>query len=79
MNGLPDLTGLKDYASAQVSAVLFIVLLVMMVRAFMAQRWGMFAGSLIFAAICFLIAANPATFESWAKALGTAIKAGGMS
>ncbi|MFS0767267.1 hypothetical protein ABC374_28505 [Peribacillus sp. 1P06PB] len=48
---MPDITGLTDYVSSQVAAVLFIVMVVMIVRAFISQRWGMFFSSFIFAVV----------------------------
>ena len=44
---MPDITGLTDYASAQVAAALFILMIVMIVRAFVSQRWGMFFSSFL--------------------------------
>lgn len=76
---MPDITGLTDYVSAQVAAVLFIVMVVMIVRAFISQRWGQFFSSFIFAVVCYVIVANPGEFESMANALWNQVKSGGLS
>lgn len=76
---LPDITGLTDYVSAQVGAVLFIIMIVMIVRAFISQRWGMFFSSFIFAVICYVIVSNPGEFESLATAIWSKIKSGGLN
>ncbi|MDQ6600976.1 TcpD family membrane protein [Bacillus salipaludis] len=76
---MPDISGLTQYVSGQVSAVLFIVMIVMIVRAFISQRWGMFFSSFIFAVICYVIVANPGEFESLANAIWHKIKSGGLS
>ncbi|KMY41486.1 TcpD family membrane protein [Peribacillus loiseleuriae] len=76
---MPDITGLTDYVSAQVAAVLFIVMVVMIVRAFISQRWGQFFSSFIFAVICYVIVANPGEFESMATAIWKQVKSGGLS
>ncbi|MGA9286795.1 MAG: TcpD family membrane protein [Anaerobacillus sp.] len=76
---MPDITGLTDYASAQVAAALFILMIVMIVRAFVSQRWGMFFSSFLFAVICYVIVANPGEFESLANAIWSSVKTGGLS
>lgn len=76
---MPDLTGLTDYVSAQVAAVLFIVMVVMIVRAFISQRWGQFFSSFIFAVVCYVIVAKPGEFESMATAIWNQVKSGGLS
>jgi hypothetical protein len=76
---LPDLTGLTNYVSTQVAAVLFIIMIVMIVRAFISQRWGQFFSSFIFAIVCYVIVANPGEFEGIAKALWDGVKNGGLS
>lgn len=76
---MPDITGLTDYVSSQVAAVLFIVMVVMIVRAFISQRWGMFLSSFIFAVICYVIVSNPGEFESLATAIWNQVKSGGLS
>lgn len=76
---MPDITGLTDYVSGQVAAVLFIVMVVMIVRAFISQRWGMFFSSFIFAVVCYIIVANPGEFESMANALWNQVKSGGLN
>jgi hypothetical protein len=76
---LPDLTGLTNYVSTQVAAVLFIVMIVMLVRAFISQRWGQFFSSFIFAVVCYVIVSNPGEFEGIAKALWNGVKNGGLS
>jgi len=75
---MPDITGLTDYVSSQVAAVLFIVMVVMIVRAFISQRWGMFFSSFIFAVICYVIVSNPGEFESMANAIWNQVKSGGL-
>lgn len=75
---LPDISGLSNYASSQVAAVLFIVMIVMIVRAFISQRWGMFFSSFIFAVICYVIVSNPGEFETMAKAIWEEVKNGGL-
>ncbi|HEO2443892.1 TcpD family membrane protein [Bacillus subtilis] len=75
---LPDISGLSSYASSQVAAVLFIVMIVMIVRAFISQRWGMFFSSFIFAVICYVIVSNPGEFESMAQAIWEKVKNGGL-
>lgn len=66
---MPDITGLTDYVSAQIAAVIFIIMCVMIVRAFLylSQRWGMFFSGFIFAVVCYVIVANPGEFESPGK------------
>ncbi|MFK9119515.1 TcpD family membrane protein [Peribacillus frigoritolerans] len=76
---MPDITGLTDYVSSQVAAVLFIVMVVMIVRAFISQRWGMFFSSFIFAVVCYVIVSNPGEFESMANAIWNQVKSGGLS
>lgn len=76
---MPDISGLTEYVSGQVSAVLFIVMIVMIVRAFISQRWGMFFSSFIFAVLCYVIVANPGEFESMATAIWNKIKSGGLN
>jgi hypothetical protein len=76
---MPDLSHLTDYVSTQVAAVLFIVMIVMLVKAFISQRWGQFFSSFIFAVICYVIIANPGEFEDIAKALWGKVKTGGLS
>jgi hypothetical protein len=76
---MPDITGLTDYASGQVAAVLFIIMTVMIVRAFISQRWGQFFSSFIFAVLCYVIVANPGEFESLANALWNQVKSGGLN
>jgi hypothetical protein len=76
---LPDLTGLTDYVSTQVAAVLFIVMIVMIVRAFISQRWGQFFSSFIFAVVCYVIVSNPGEFESIANSIWTQVKSGGLN
>ena len=76
---MPDITGLTDYVSSQVAAVLFIVMVVMIVRAFISQRWGMFFSSFIFAFVCYVIVSNPGAFESMANAIWNQVKSGGLS
>jgi hypothetical protein len=76
---MPDITGLTDYVSSQVAAVLFIVMVVMIVRAFISQRWGMFFSSFIFAVVCYVIVSNPGQFESMANAIWNQVKSGGLS
>ncbi|MCM3569895.1 TcpD family membrane protein [Bacillus salipaludis] len=76
---MPDISGLTQYVSGQVSAVLFIVMIVMIVRAFISQRWGMFFSSFIFAVLCYVIVANPGEFESMATAIWNKIKSGGLN
>jgi hypothetical protein len=76
---MPDITGLTDYASGQVAAVLFIIMMVMLVRAFISQRWGQFFSSFIFAVLCYVIVANPGEFESLANALWNQVKSGGLN
>jgi hypothetical protein len=76
---MPDITGLTDYVSAQVAAVLFIIMIVMIVRAFISQRWRQFFSSFIFAVVCYVIVANPGEFESLATALWNQIKSGGLN
>lgn len=75
---MPDITGLTDYVSSQVAAVLFIVMVVMIVRAFISQRWGMFFSSFIFAVVCYVIVSNPGEFESMANAIWNQVKSGGL-
>ncbi|WP_191561649.1 TcpD family membrane protein [Metabacillus idriensis] len=76
---MPDITGLTAYFSSQVAAVLFIIMIVMIVRAFISQRWGMFFSSFIFAVVCYLIVSNPGEFESLANALWNQVKSGGLN
>ncbi|WP_347553001.1 TcpD family membrane protein (plasmid) [Pseudalkalibacillus hwajinpoensis] len=76
---MPDITGLTDYVSSQVAAIVFIVMVVMIVRAFVSQRWGMFFSSFIFAVVCYVIVANPGEFESMANAIWNSVKSGGLS
>ncbi|MES1042609.1 TcpD family membrane protein [Peribacillus simplex] len=76
---MPDITGLTDYVSSQVAAVLFIVMVVMIIRAFISQRWGMFFSSFIFAVVCYVIVSNPGEFESMANAIWNQVKSGGLS
>ena len=76
---MPDITGLTDYVSSQVAAVLFIVMVVMIVRAFISQRWGMFFSSFIFAVVCYVIVSNHGEFESMANAIWNQVKSGGLS
>ncbi|MGE6717485.1 TcpD family membrane protein [Peribacillus frigoritolerans] len=76
---MPDITGLTDYVSSQVAAILFIVMVVMIVRAFISQRWGMFFSSFIFAVVCYVIVSNPGEFESMANAIWNQVKSGGLS
>jgi hypothetical protein len=76
---MPDITGLTDYVSGQVAAVLFIVMVVMIVRAFISQRWGQFFSSFIFAVVCYVIVANPGEFESMANAIWDQVKRGGLN
>ncbi|CAK6481252.1 hypothetical protein BFRIPB_00047 (plasmid) [Peribacillus frigoritolerans] len=76
---MPDITGLTEYVSSQVAAVLFIVMVVMIVRAFISQRWGMFFSSFIFAVVCYVIVSNPGEFESMANAIWNQVKSGGLS
>lgn len=76
---MPDITGLTDYFSSQVAAVLFIIMIVMIVRAFISQRWGMFFSSFIFAVVCYVIVSNPGEFESLANALWNQVKSGGLN
>lgn len=75
---MPDISGLTNYASSQVAAVLFIIMMVMIVRAFISQRWGQFFSSFIFAVICYVIIANPGEFESLATAIWSKVKSGGL-
>ncbi|WP_156177869.1 TcpD family membrane protein [Bacillus sp. SA1-12] len=75
---MPDITGLTDYVSAQVAAVLFIIMIVMIVRAFISQRWGQFFSSFIFAVVCYVIVSNPGEFENLATALWNQVKSGGL-
>lgn len=75
---MPDISGLTNYVSSQVSAVLFIIMVVMIVRAFISQRWGQFFSSFIFAVICYVIIANPGEFESMANAIWNKVKSGGL-
>ncbi|MCT6515661.1 hypothetical protein N0B30_23860 [Bacillus subtilis] len=60
---LPDIL----VASPLVAAVLFIVTIVIIIRTFISQRWGMFFST--FAIICYVIVSNPGEFESIAKAI----------
>jgi hypothetical protein len=76
---MPDITGLTEYFSSQVAAVLFIILIVMIVRAFISQRWGMFISSFIFAVACYVIVSNPGEFESMATAIWNQVKSGGLN
>ncbi|MBH0158650.1 hypothetical protein IHV10_19900 [Fictibacillus sp. 5RED26] len=76
---MPDITGLTDYVSGQVAAVLFIVMVVMIVRAFISQRWGQFFSSFIFAVVCYVIVANPGEFENMANAIWDQVKSGGLN
>jgi len=76
---MPDITGLTDYVSAQVAAVLFIIMIVMIVRAFISQRWGQFFSSFVFAVVCYVIVSNPGEFESLATALWDQVKSGGLN
>ncbi|WML27398.1 hypothetical protein [Neobacillus sp. OS1-33] len=76
---MPDITGLTDYASSQVAAVLFIIMIIMIVRAFISQRWGMFFSSFIFAVVCYVIVASPGEFESIANAIWNKVKSGGLN
>lgn len=76
---LPDVTGITDYVSAQVAAVLFIIMVVMLVKAFLSQRWGQFFSSFLFAVVCYVIIANPGEFESLANGIWNQIKSGGLS
>lgn len=75
---MPDISGLTNYVSSQVAAVLFIIMTVMIVRAFISQRWGQFFSSFIFAVICYVIIANPGEFESMANAIWNKVKSGGL-
>lgn len=75
---MPDISGLTNYASSQVASVLFIIMMVMIVRAFISQRWGQFFSSFIFAVICYVIIANPGEFESLATAIWNKVKSGGL-
>lgn len=76
---MPDITGLTNYVSSQVAAILLIIMIVMIVRAFISQRWGMFFSSFIFAVVCYVIVANPAEFESLANAIWAQVKSGGLN
>ncbi|MBT2729611.1 hypothetical protein J7E63_22260 [Bacillus sp. ISL-75] len=76
---MPDITGLTQYASSQVAAVLFIVMIIMIVRAFISQRWGMFFSSFIFAVVCYVIVSSPGEFESIATAIWNKVKSGGLN
>ncbi|WP_445491562.1 TcpD family membrane protein [Niallia sp. 03133] len=76
---MPDITGLTDYVSTQVAAVLFIVMVIMIVRAFISQRWGMFFSSFLFAVVCWVVVANPGEFESMAMTLWNQVKSGGLN
>lgn len=75
---LPDITGLTSYISSQVAAVLFIIMIVMLVRAFLSQQWGAFFSNFIFAVVCYVIVSNPGEFESLAKAIWNGVKSGGL-
>ncbi|MGP4079170.1 hypothetical protein ACJROX_26825 [Pseudalkalibacillus sp. A8] len=76
---MPDITGLTEYISSQVAAVLFIIMIVMIVRAFISQRWSMFFSSFIFAVVCYVIVTNPGEFESLANAIWNQVKSGGLN
>lgn len=76
---MPDLTGLQEYFSAQVAAVLFIIMIFLLVKAFLSQRWGMFASSILMAIVCYVIIANPDKFEALANAVYSKIGSGGLS
>lgn len=76
---LPDITGLTDYVSAQVAAVILIICFISLARAFISQRWGAFFSSLIFAIVCWIVVANPGEFEKIAKGVWNVVKSGGLS
>jgi hypothetical protein len=76
---MPDITGLTEYVSSQVAAVLFIIMIVMIVRAFISQRWGTFFSSFIFAVVCYVIVSKPGEFESLATAIWNQVKSGGLN
>ncbi|MBT2668644.1 hypothetical protein J7J00_24755 [Bacillus sp. ISL-4] len=76
---MPDLTGLTDYASTQIAAVIFIICCVSLVRAFINQRWGAFFSSLIFGIVCWVVVANPGEFEDLASSVWGLITRGGLS
>jgi hypothetical protein len=54
-------------------------MIVMIVRAFISQRWGQFFSSFVFAVVCYVIVANPGEFESLATALWNQVKSGGLN
>lgn len=76
---LPDIGGLTNYLSSQIAGLILIVVFINMARAFISQRWGSFATSIIIGIICWIIVANPAEFESLAKGTWNLIKSGGLS
>lgn len=76
---MPDLTSFTGYASTQIAAVVLIVCMVGLVRAFISQRWGAFFSSLIFGIICWVVVANPSEFEKLAKSVWGLVSSGGLS
>ena len=75
---MPDITKLSDYLSAQIAAVVLILLFINMVRAYLEQRWGKLFSNLIFAILCYMIVSFPQQFESLAVMVWTKITSGGL-